>query len=710
MKAWLVYNPFSNIFYFKKSIFFVFFLVSNYIFSNSFISDSLELVLKKNARLTSVQKMKLYNKLSELNFTKSGEISKTYAQKAYKIAVQLNNDTIKANALRMLAISHYMLCDNDSTDFYVKRAINFSEKSKMFVTLADTKLLLAEIMMYTGKIDSSFSLIREAKYLIDNFNIKNYYTNSYYYLVKSKLLIKFKPDSSLIYTLKSLELSKREKDVDKELEAYSLLSNIYLQMGLEEKYTQSLYESIFLANKYLDNQGLATAYDKLSNFYLKKHKYDSCKSITKKLLTITANSGDKDNYYQAKNNLAKIFYYENKIDSAFQIMEGVLAYALESKLAYEISIAYATYAKLNLKLGKINLAEINILEAIKFAQKNASISSIAEFELLASEIYEQKHDFKLANFHLKRNYQLLDSLKKLEVLKFQDELLTKYDIKAKESMIRELEQAKQLEELNSSRKSYLIISIVIFFISVVIVAFFVFNQYSAKKKRQILEAQVLKQKSDTELISSELKAIKAQMNPHFLFNALDSIQELILTEDKFIAHEQVNRFALLSRKILANSTKKYIDIEDEISLLNDYLELEKLRFGDDFTYQIEVTSDELYQFSIPPMLVQPYVENAIKHGLLHKKGYKKVCVLFSIDESKEFLIITVKDNGIGLKAAMEIGKRKFGHQSFSTSANKQRIEMINSVLDSKVSVEMFETFDEHNASTGTEVKLHIAVI
>ncbi|MBK9355121.1 MAG: histidine kinase [Bacteroidetes bacterium] len=144
-----------------------------------------------------------------------------------------------------------------------------------------------------------------------------------------------------------------------------------------------------------------------------------------------------------------------------------------------------------------------------------------------------------------------------------------------------------------------------------------------KKETELKELKILQQKNLIEKAESELKAIKAQMNPHFIFNALNSIQELYTIGDKKMANEQMGNFAQLTRKILDVSGKQKVDLSEEIEILTKYLELESMRFENDFSYAIDLGEniDEEY-LQIPPMLIQPYVENSIKHGLLHKKGIK----------------------------------------------------------------------------------------
>ncbi|CAL2093499.1 sensor histidine kinase [Tenacibaculum sp. 190524A05c] len=192
----------------------------------------------------------------------------------------------------------------------------------------------------------------------------------------------------------------------------------------------------------------------------------------------------------------------------------------------------------------------------------------------------------------------------------------------------------------------------LFIILFLVVKFFKdVNESNEKKLKNAYEE--LEENKQNELSSLRFKLLKSQLNPHFMFNSLNSIQNLVLKENKHEAYEYLTKFSSFLRENLKMSKDSFISLEDEIQLLNQYLELEKLRFGNDFQYEIEEVLDK-ENIKIPSMIIQPFVENAIKHGLLHKKtGIKKVTVKFMLDEILECTII---DNGIGIKASREINE------------------------------------------------------
>lgn len=206
---------------------------------------------------------------------------------------------------------------------------------------------------------------------------------------------------------------------------------------------------------------------------------------------------------------------------------------------------------------------------------------------------------------------------------------------------------------------------------------------------------------------SKLKAFKSQMNPHFFYNALNTLQSYILTNERKPALNYLSQFSGLTRKILEYSEQDSISLSEEIETLSLYLELEKARFNDGLEYSIQVINvDNPQKLYIPVMLLQPYVENALKHGLLHSKRNKKLDIIFQLNDG--ILTISIQDNGIGLKKSRIINSLKgmLKPASFSSSAQKKRIEILNKIDDeNKITINIEESTSIDGESTGTLVTI-----
>lgn len=212
-----------------------------------------------------------------------------------------------------------------------------------------------------------------------------------------------------------------------------------------------------------------------------------------------------------------------------------------------------------------------------------------------------------------------------------------------------------------------------------------------------------KERLKTAYIASQLTALKAQMNPHFLFNALNSIQDLVLSKDIRNSNLYLSKFSTLMRRVLAASGQDWVSVGDEVEMLRLYLDLECLRFGEEFSYGIHVQGSENADVAqIPTLILQPFVENAIKHGLLHKKGAKRLDIDFVVSEVG--CKVTITDNGVGRKRSAEIKARSGAgnHESFSTSATDRRLDLIRQMHGARVSLEIVD-LEEGGEATGTQV-------
>lgn len=233
--------------------------------------------------------------------------------------------------------------------------------------------------------------------------------------------------------------------------------------------------------------------------------------------------------------------------------------------------------------------------------------------------------------------------------------------------------------------------------------------YNQKLKRQKLDNEIKTQQMQLEqdLQQSKLTSIRSQMNPHFFFNALNTIQSYIYTNDKVQATSYLNKFSGLTRLILELSNKDLISLEDELKALGLYLELEAERFGNKLHYEIKIAPDlRVESIKLPPMLIQPYVENAIKHGLLHSKTIWNLKLSFS--EINNGLFVEIDDNGVGRKKSEQLNKaRQTGHQSFAMSANQSRLEILNKGLTQEIGLNIIDKTDSYGQPTGTRVELFI---
>jgi ligand-binding sensor domain-containing protein len=251
---------------------------------------------------------------------------------------------------------------------------------------------------------------------------------------------------------------------------------------------------------------------------------------------------------------------------------------------------------------------------------------------------------------------------------------------------------------------WFILAVVATVVSAIVTVFRIRLRIERKRQKTEMQTQI-------EISKNELKALRAQINPHFIFNSLNSIQHFIVENDNDEASRYLNKFAKLFRMILNNSEKSTVSVQEEIDMLQIYLELESMRFNNKFDYEFVVDPkiDPDYE-QIPPMLLQPYIENSILHGLTPKKERGKLTI--KINTTGSFLICSIEDNGIGRKLSGEIKtspKASEKYRSMGMKITQDRLSLLNSINNSELSMNVSDLYNEKGEAAGTRVDIYIPI-
>jgi LytS/YehU family sensor histidine kinase len=204
--------------------------------------------------------------------------------------------------------------------------------------------------------------------------------------------------------------------------------------------------------------------------------------------------------------------------------------------------------------------------------------------------------------------------------------------------------------------------------------------------------------------------LRQQMNPHFIFNTLNSIQYYMYQNDKVATNNYLTKFSSLMRKVLDNSQNTSVPLRDELDALNLYLELECLRFKDKFEFKITVDEEiDTLMYKVPTMLIQPYVENSVCHGLIPMEG--KGFVKIDLKLAEEHIVCTIEDNGIGREAAHERNKKRgTNHNSLGTRITTSRLELVNSLYGTDLETVYTDLKNKNGEAVGTRVEMHIPIL
>ncbi len=234
---------------------------------------------------------------------------------------------------------------------------------------------------------------------------------------------------------------------------------------------------------------------------------------------------------------------------------------------------------------------------------------------------------------------------------------------------------------------------------------FIRNKSIERSARESLKLQYTK-----EIAEVEMKALRAQINPHFLFNSLNSINNFILKNENAKARKYLVKFSQLVRNILNNSTNPYLSLKEELDTINLYVQIESMRFDNQFNFDLTIEKGlNINQINIPSLLLQPYIENAIWHGLLHKAGEKNIEIRIH-QRSEDTISIAIEDNGIGRKEAQKLSTNDSKRRSYGMQLGENRLKLMNSEKQSKGDVEVIDLYDDQGNGTGTLIEITLPII
>ncbi len=397
-------------------------------------------------------------------------------------------------------------------------------------------------------------------------------------------------------------------------------------------------------------------------------------------------------------NIAQIYIYQNNFDKALTYAQKGLAISESMQNKIEISHSHIVLSKIFGLQKKYDLAISHAQDALKIAKE---MDHPAEITMATKQLYELYRDTK-QEVKANQYHQLyIESKNTLDNQESKNALLEqklKYEYEKKE-IISKSENDKKLGVLKAeNEKNNLLKNIwLIVFASILILlsisAFFLYRNFKQKSIINNQKNNLLKQ-----------KLLVSQMNPHFIFNSLNAIQNYIFKQDSLKAGNYLAQFSELIRMILDYSRKDYISVESEVKLLNTYLELQKLRFESKFDYEIVVDKNiDFESIQIPPMLAQPFIENAIEHGIFYKKDKGRVDVRLYFENS--FLIYEIEDDGVGIEEAMKLkNKLKSSYESLATIITKERMSNLNEQTKNNIEIEILDKKTISPSNSGVKVK------
>ena len=470
-----------------------------------------------------------------------------------------------------------------------------------------------------------------------------------------------------------------------------------------DKSREYTMEAISINTKIKAWRGIAINYELLQQCDLEEKLYSQANQHLRLGIPFAIKSNDPYILSQFYLGFGKLQAIDNNKDSAAYYFTKALQQAqLDDDFRNEMQVylARVKYLPAIPSAKKINLLD----SALALATQTGYLEGISNATKQLSEVYDdlKNKDSSFVYYRLYRSAadSLFSENNKRNVIIQESE----WQLKRKESENIQLKGLAKLQQKDLVIKNGLLLAALTIFILAIVITSFVYKNNEAQKKRS--EA-AMKQK----IAEVEMKVLRAQMNPHFIFNSLNSIENFMMQNEKRLGSDYLNKFTRLMRAILDSSLNDLIPITKDMEALQLYIDLQQLRFNNKFTYKTCIDTQLTEgDYKVPSLMIQPFVENAIEHGIAHSE--KNDCTLFvSASIKNNHILYTIEDNGIGRQQAAAFNlQNKKQHKSVGITITQDRIHIFNDTSKTVEDIVITDLYDNNNEPAGTRVEVKIKLL
>jgi sensor histidine kinase YesM len=557
-------------------------------------------------------------------------------------------------------------------------------------------LLWAEYFFTTSNFNKSFE---EATLAVENASSageNDVFAKAALFLGKYSLRTgQFK--ESLDYFTKAIDIAAKRGVKGITTRGYDGKSQVYLALGNIKEYQKALLAMIDAAIAEQKLVDLEAAYFKLGSSYLDiSHNFRLGDSLLKKCTELAFKIADTTYIALSLSNRGWNFYLEKSYDSSLYYYSRSLKYSLPGKRIGSSANSYGNIGTIYRDLGKKDLALKNYYKSIDQAKKINDWYCLSWVYKDMSDMFLHEKDTAKAYVAFVNYKQFSDTSILIKSTQGLTDARVRYEAETHNKEVQLLSlKLKNQRILNWGISGSLVLVLAIVLLT--------YSRARINAGRRISEMN----RKISEITQANLRQ---QMNPHFIFNTLNSIQYYMYQHDKIATNIYLTKFSSLMRKVLENSQHTSVPLAEELDALNLYLELESLRFKDKFDYEIRVDEDiDTLMYKVPAMLIQPYVENSITHGLMPKEGKGSVRIELKLEKDK--IICIIEDNGIGREAAQERKKlRTDNHNSLGTQIVSSRLDLVSTLYGTTLKTIYTDLKNEKGEPAGTRVELQIPLL
>jgi len=473
------------------------------------------------------------------------------------------------------------------------------------------------------------------------------------------------------------------------------IGNIYLALKQYDLAINQFNKSLKIEEKTDNKLGLAINYHNIGYAEEAKGDLNAALANYKKSLNYNIVIDSEIGRVICYNSLGGIYLKKKNYEDAEPIIKEALEKALKLNDQFYIASSYINLGQLELKLMQLSSAEKNLKKALDIAAAYNLRASIAESSKLLSQVNQQNNKFKVALDYYQKAVEIESTILTEQNLQYVNDIAVDYENENKNNQIKvlALENETVRLHLEKNKKILLYTSLALILLAI---ALFILNRTKALKR-------------DKHILTLEQDMLRSQMNPHFIFNSLNSIKLYIINNEKENAVYYLNKFSKLIRKILMASKEKETSLHDELETMKLYMNIENMRFSNEIDFTINVDDSINTQVTkVPSLVLQPFLENSLWHGLSSKSENKKID-LNVIKNSSGYISLEIVDNGIGRIASRKINnKKKLKRKSVGIDLTKARLANFSKAFSNSYTLNIEDLYN-HETPSGTKIILQIPI-
>ena len=505
---------------------------------------------------------------------------------------------------------------------------------------------------------------------------------------------------ALDFHTKALDISRSVENPSKTV-SYNIavsqnsIGNIYLILDQFQLALKQFEKSIAIEKKAGNRLGLAINYQNIGYAYEAQGELENALRNYKLSLEFNEQIDSNLGRVICYNSIGQVYIKQRKFDDAKVIIEKALTKALTINDQFYIAASYINLGWVQNEMGDLLPSEQNLIKGLEVAKQYNLNLSIVEADKHLSDLYDKTENYKLALAHYKESIEVKKTINNDRNLRYVNDVIIQYENEAKNNEIKALASENQIvkSKLERNKKIFWYSMLALAIIGAILVVLYRHRQLNQEKQILTLEQDML----------------RSQMNPHFIFNSLNSIKLYIINNEKENAVYYLNKFSKLIRKILVASSEKENSLEDELDTMKLYMNIENIRFSNEIDFEIKVDETiNTASMKVPTLVLQPFLENAIWHGLSSSKKDDKKVVLHVYRTQDDFVTISITDNGIGRKEADKINRDKLlKRKSVGIAITKARLANFSKGYSNDYSIDINDLHDDNGNPTGTRVIVDI---